>query len=584
VKPGVERTVALDALRATNRRLFPIWQSSYQDEKATWGMLDLRTRVVGDIGSTLFFVLAAVGLVLLIASANAINLLVARGLHRSRELAIRGALGASRARLLQHVVVEAGALAAGAAIVGVAVASLCLQLVRAYGGDYIPRIDEVRLSGGALAWLAALASISGVTIGIIPALQGSGSRLRVSEALQSSGRSSTDAPTARRVHRTLVAAEFALATPLLITAVLVLTSLVRLTEVPVGIETGRVLTAAISLPGARYAREEDRAAFWRRALERVSALPGVTGAALTDSRPPSQSGNQNNFDLEDRPAANGQSQPVCTWIAASPEFFKTVGLKLVRGRLLDEFSLRDDVVVVDEAWGRRFFPGQEVLGRRFRSGGCTTCPWTTVVGVVSDVKWHGLDSVEDGTVYWPFVDFPTGYFVLKTASEPSFVASSLRQTVKELDPGLALSDVATGDELLSETLAQPRYLSVLVGVFALTALVLSIVGIYGIMTHFVQQHARDIGIRLALGGEPSRVRRMIVFTGVRLVAIGVIVGVAAAVLASRFIGSQLVGVSPTDLGTMVAVPTALVAAAILACLVPARRAARLDPAEMLREN
>jgi putative ABC transport system permease protein len=581
-RPDVSRAAALETLRATNARLFPIWRSSYQDEKATWGMLDLKERVVGDVGSRLFLVLAAVACVLLIACANAVNLLIARGLHRTRELAIRGALGASRGRLLQHVLVESGTLTVGAAIAGVLVAALSLQLVTIYGADYIPRIDEIRLSGGALVWLACLAAASGLILGLVPALYSA--RTPAEQALRTASRSATDGPAARHVRRALVAAQFALATPLLVAAALVLTSLDRLNHVPVGISTDRVLTAAVSLPGAPYPRESDRAAFWKRALERLAALPGVEAAAIADSRPPAESGQQNNFDLEDHPTPTGQNQPICTWVGVTPEFFKTVGLPLERGRLLDEYSLRDDVVVVDRAWANRFFPGKEVIGRRFRNGGCTTCPWTTVVGLVGNVKWAGLDAPEDGTVYFPFVDLRTAFFVLKTTREPSSLASSLRQAVRELDAGLAVASIATGNELVSESLSTPRYLSVLIGIFAVAALVLSVIGIYGVMAYFVQQHTRDIGIRLALGGEPSRVRRMVVLHGMRLVIAGVLVGVGVALVSSRLIGTLLFGVSSTDVRTMAGVPAMLVAIAIVACLVPAQRAARLDPADMLREG
>jgi putative ABC transport system permease protein len=582
VRPGTSRSAALHALHATNARLFPIWRSSYQDQKATWGMLDLKERVVGDVGPTLAVVFAAVGCVLLMACANAVNLLIARGLHRSRELAIRGALGASRGRLLQHVLVEAGALTVAAALVAIGVAVGSLQLVTIYGADYIPRIEEVRLAGAALAWLAGLSLVSGAFIGLVPALHTS--RLRVDDALRASGRSTTDGPAARRVRRALVAAEFALATPLLVAAVLVLASLDQLTRVSVGIDTARILTAAVSLPGSRYARDADREAFWKRALQRLAALPGVDAAALADSRPPEESGQQNNFDLEDHPTPPGQSQPVCTWVGVSPEFFGTVGLPRERGRLLDDRSLRDDVVVVDRAWADRFFPGQEVLGRRFHNGGCTTCPWTTVVGVVGNVKWTGLEAPEDGTVYFPFVDFPNAFFVLRTTGHPSSLTLSLRQAVKALDPGLALSNVATGDELVSETLATPSYLSVLIGVFAFAALILSVVGIYGVMAYFVQQHTRDIGIRLALGGDPARVRRMVVLQGLRLVAVGVTAGVGAALVGSRLMATLLFAVSPTDLRTMIGVPVALLAVATMACLLPAQRAASVDPAEILRES
>jgi putative ABC transport system permease protein len=582
LRPDVSRTVALQALRATNARLFPIWRWSYQDEKATWGMLDLKERLVGNVSSTLMLVLAAVGCVLLIACANAVNLLIARGLYRTRELAIRGALGASRGRLLQHVLVEAAMLSAGAALIGLIVAAISLQLLTAYGTQYIPRIDEVQLSGATLLYLMGLALASGVVIGILPAFRSS--QLHVDHALRAGGRSASDGPAARRVRRALVAAEFALATPLLVAAALVLTSLDRLNRVPVGIDSSHLFTASASLPGPRYRQDSDRQAFWQRAMQRLAALPGVESTALADGRPPNQSGNRNNFDLEDHPTPRGQNQPICTWVAVSPEFFKTVGLRLERGRLLDEFSLRDDVVVVDRAWANRFFPGEEVLGRRFRSGGCTSCPWTTIVGVVSNVKWMGLDAPEDGTVYSPFVDFPTAYFVLRTSGNPLSVSLSVQQALRELDPGLALSNIASGDELIADALATPRYLTLIIGMFAVTALVLSIVGIYGVMAYFVQQHARDIGIRIALGGEPARVRRMVVLHGMGFVVVGVAVGIGAALAASRLISTVLFGVSATDLRTMIGVPAALVTVAIIACLVPAQRAAAIDPAAILRES
>ncbi len=241
-------------------------------------------------------------------------------------------------------------------------------------------------------------------------------------------------------------------------------------------------------------------------------------------------------------------------------------------------------MVVDRAWADRFFPGQEVLGRRFRSGGCTSCNWTTVVGVVGNVKWAGLEAPEDGTVYYPLVDLPNAYVVLRTTGDPVSLSLSLQQAVKELDPGLALSNISTGSELVSDALATPRYLSVLIATVALVALGLSIVGIYGVMACFVQQHTRDIGIRLALGGEPARVRRMILLQGLRLVLGGVAVGIGAALLTNRLMGTILFGVSPTDFRTMVGVPVVLMMVAMAACLIPARRAAAVDPAEILRES
>jgi putative ABC transport system permease protein len=582
LRPDVSRAAALETLHATDARLFPLWQSSYQDKKATWGMKDLKTQAMGDAATPLLVVLAAVACVLLIACANAVNLLVARALDRGRELAIRGALGASRGRLLQQLLAETSALTLFAAAVGVAVAVAGIEVVRAYGGDYLPRVDEVHFGIVEAACLGLLAAISGVVIGLVPAIHSS--RLRIGGALAAGGRSASDAPAARRLRRVLVAAEFALATPLIVAAVLVGASLNRLSTVDVGIDPGRLLTGNISLPAVRYPEQDGRQAFWDRAIERVRSLPGVEAAALADSRPPNEAGNQNNFDLEDHPALPGRNQPICTWVGVSPEFFATVGLRLERGRLLDTHSADDNVVVVDRAWADRFFPGEEVLGRRFKEGGCTTCDWTVVVGVVGNVKWAGLDAREDGTVYAPLVGPSSAFLVVRTAGAPATLAPSLRQAVRSLDTQLALSGVMTGIDLVSDSLSQPRYLTVVIGMFAVTALVLAIIGVYGVMAHFVQQHARDIGIRLALGGDPARVRRMVVGQGLTFVGAGVVAGIAAALLASRLLAALLFGVSATDIRTIVGVPAALTLVAIVACSIPARRAARVDPAQILRES
>ncbi len=582
LRPDVSREAATTALRATNARLFPIWRSTYQDEKATWGIQDLKSRVIGEIGSTLFLVLAAVGCVLLIACANAVNLLVARALTRNREIAIRGALGASRGRIALHLVAEATVLTLGASLVGLGVAYGAIQLVTAYGASYIPRTSEVQLSGFSLLWLVGLSIASGLIIGVIPALQNL--RLRMDEALRSSSRGATDGPTTRRLRRVLVAGEFALATPLIIAAVLLLASLDQLSRVPVGVDIERTLSASIILSGPRYAEDGSRAEFWKRALERVAALPGVSAAALADSRPPIESGNSNNFDLEDKPTPPGQNQPICTWVAASPNFFKSVGMRLERGRVFDERVIEPDSIIVDRAWANRFFPGEEVVGRRLKGGGCTTCPWAVVIGVVSDVKWQGLDASADGTVYTRFDQPQNGFFIVRTAADPSSLTRALESAVKEIDPGLPLTNIATGEQLVANSLVTPRYLSLLLGMFALTALVLSVVGIYGVMAHFVQQHTRDIGIRLALGGDPSSMRRFVIAQGLRLVVAGVVVGVGASFLTTRLMTAELFGVSPTDPRMLAGVPAALVAVAIVACLIPARRAARLDPAQTLRDS
>jgi predicted permease len=587
LRSDVSPADAAAALHATNRRLFPIWKSSYQDERATWNLLPLHEVVVGDIGTTLAIVLGAVGLVLLIACANAVNLLIARSLARAQELAIRSALGASRARLLRQLLIDAGLLAAAAAVVGLAIALLVLELVRTYGVNYIPRTSELDLSPAAIGAMLVLAAGSGLIIflgglgSLSHALGRSAARL--DDALRTT-RGSTDRPGAQRLRRVLVAAQFALATPLIVASVLVIASLERLSAVDVGFDMSPLYTAQVSLPTARYATGDVRRAFWERALERLSRVPGARAVALADSRPPIEAGNLNNFDLEDRPTPPGENQPICTWVAATPGFFEAVGLKLERGRLLDDRSGDENVVVVDRGWANRFFPGQEVIGRRFRGGGCTTCPWATVVGLVGTVKWQGLDAPDDGTVYYQFVDMPSSYVVVRAAGDPLALSPSVRQAFRELDPGLAMANVASGTELLSTSITQPRYLTVVISVFSIAALTLSLIGIYGVMSYSVEQRRREIGIRLALGGRPDKVRRMLVTQGVQFVVIGIAAGIAAAFATSQWLSSVLFEISATDLRAVVGAAIGLVALAALAALIPARRAARIDPSLLLRDG
>jgi putative ABC transport system permease protein len=578
LRPGVTQTSALEELRAINRRTF-------QDADASFGLRDLKSRAVGDVTATLVFVLAAVGCVLLIACVNAVNLLLARAMRRERELTIRAALGATRWRILQYLAAETALLTIGAAPLGLAIAAGALELIRVYGGDYIPRVDEIGLGGPAITWLALLSLGSAIVIGVVPAIHSA--RLAGHRQLPSGGRSVTDSPAARRLRRILVGAEFAIATPLIVAAVLVLTTLERLRDVPVGVDTSRVLTASIALPQAAYPDAAAMRGFWTRALERLARIPGVEAVSFADSRPPRDVEQENDINLEDHPTPQGKSQPTSPWVGVTAGLFKTVGLKLQEGRLLDDRDFQPnapDVVVVDRAWAARFFPNTTVIGRRFHSGGCNTCDWTTVVGVVGTVKYLGLDAPDQGTVYWPLRDADRNRYVLLRSTRPAALMEPLRQAFRELDPSLALTGIATVDQLVTDSLAKPQYLSVLVATFGATALALSLVGIYGVLTYFVQQHRRDIGIRLALGGDPFHVGRRVVGDGLAIVMAGVAFGLGTTFLMTRIISSALFGVSATDPLTLVLVPGFLLLAAMTACLIPAWRAAGVDPAEVLRET
>jgi len=595
LRNGSERSAAAGELRAINRRIFPLWQVSYQDQKASWALMDLRTHLVGDVRTVAGLALAAVGLVLLIACANASNLLIARVTSRRRELAVRTALGASRGRVIRHLLAESSLLATGAAAVGIALASAGIGLLRSVGADYFPRTQEITLDGPVLWLLAASTAAGGLLFGLVPAVHGTGGP--VDESLRSFGRSSTGSIAVRRLRRLLVAGQFAIATPLLVVAGLLLASLNELGRVDLGFDIRNLLSGTILLPAAQYPDAGRVAAFWDEIQRRVEALPGVSGVTFADGRPPNEVNNFNNFDLEDSPTPPGQSQPVTPWVSVTPEYFRLLGLTLVQGRLFDEHDgLGPDVevVVVDRAWAKRFFPNGGAIGRRFKEGGCTRCPWTTVVGVVSEVKYAGLDKPDQGTVYSPMAgrgarpsEQATSrfrYLVLRTAIDPLTVLPTVRQVVRELDPSLPFSSVATEEELVARSLQRPRSLSILVGGFATVALLLSIVGVYGVMAHYVQQHSKDIGIRLALGGSPADVLRLVVGQGMRIVSSGVGVGLLTALILTRLMSSLLFGIGAADAFTFVAVTILLLAVALVACSVPARRAIAVQPAAVLRNE
>ncbi|HVR71140.1 MAG TPA: ABC transporter permease [Vicinamibacteria bacterium] len=585
LRPGVDPSAAASELRAINRRLFPIWRASYQDEKATWSLMDLKARLVGDVHTTAGLALAAVALVWLIACANASNLLVARVTSRRSELAVRAALGASRGRVVRHLLVESGLLAVGAAVIGWAFASIGIELMQGAGASYFPRTQEIRFDGPVLWVLAAATLVSGSIFGLVPALYGTGGA--IDESLRSGGRSATGSLSVRRFRQVLVGGQFAIATPLLVVAGLLLVSLAELREVDLGFDGRNMITGSLRLPAALYETPARVTTYWVELTHRLEALPGVSGVAFADSRPPSSAFNINNFDLEDLPTAAGGSQPATPWVAVTPEYFRVLGLPLLEGRFLDE---RDgqrpalESVVVDRAWAERFFPGRSALGKRFKEGGCTECPWTTVVGVVGDVKYVGLDQPDQGTVYAPLAGQLSRFVVLRTKGDPLTMLPSVRRLARELDPTVPLTSVATIDELVAQSLEAPRSLSALVAGLALVALVLSVVGIYGVMAYYVQQHAKDISIRVALGGSSARVLWLVIGRSMTVVLGGVVAGLLAAFASTRLLSSLLFNVGAADAATFLAVSLFLLAVALVACFVPARRAASLQPAAILRNE
>jgi putative ABC transport system permease protein len=587
LRPGATPSAAAAELRAIDKRIFPLWKSSYQDDKATWSMIDLKSHVVHDVSSKVAgLALAAVGLVWLIACANASSLLIARVTGRRHELAVRVALGASRGRIVRYLLAESAVLAAGSVAVGVALARAGVDLLRSVGGSYLPRAQEIALDGTALWVLAGLTLASLALFGLVPALHGAGGP--VGDSLRSSGRGSTGSVTVRRLRRVLVGTQFAVTTPLLVVAALLLASLNELKRVDLGFDSRNLVVGSIRLPLAQYQEPGRVIAFWKELERRIAALPGVKGVAFADGNPPNNVSNINNFDLEDLPTEPGKSQPATPWVEVTPEYFGVMGLKLLEGRLLEERDgLKDNLedVVVDRAWSRRFFPNGGALGKRFHEGGCTSCPWTTVVGIVSNVKYVGLDTPDQGTVYWP-KSGPDGsrQIIVRTKTDPSGVIPSIRQRLRELEPGAPLSGVATVDTLVEESLDQPRSLAILVGAFALTGLSLAVFGIYGVMAYFVQQQSKDISIRMALGSTIPGALRLLVGNGMKLVALGVAAGLLASLALTRLTASLLFDVRPADPLVLSCVGALLLFVAVCACLIPAIRGTRVAPAALLRNE
>ena len=590
VARGTDLAVATDELRAINRRIFPLWQSSYQDQKATWAAMDLKKFVIGDVGPTLTIVQGAVAFVLLIACTNAANLMIARATRRRRELSVRSALGASHRRLIQHLMSEGALLALGGAIVGLGVALVGISLLRTAGVAFIPRSAEIGVSRPVLVFLATVTAAAVLLFGLIPSLHGAAFRF---DGIRSGGRSTTDAAGPRRLRQALVVAEFAVATPLLVAAGLLIASLARLQRVDLGFDRRNVLTGAILLPRAQYPDSGRILAFWDETKARIEALPGVKGVAFSDERPATDVGNVNNFDFEDDPTPPGESQPTSPWVSVSPEYFGVMGIPLQRGRLFDQQDGQGDpVVIVDRTWASRFSPGRDPVGRRIREGGCTDCA-NTIIGVVGDVKYGELDEPDQGTVYWPVAERPSDqpieqltmrfrFLVVRTSGDPGAMLPFIRRIIHDLDPSLPLTEVATIDDLMNESLQVPRYLSLLVGSFAGVALLLSAIGIYGVMAYFVEQHTKDIGIRIALGGAPALVSRMVVEQGMRVVFVGIVLGFAGALMLSRLLSSILFEVGPTDPRILLGVSGVILGVALIGCLLPARRAAAVDPSTTLR--
>jgi putative ABC transport system permease protein len=584
-RPGAGPAEVQGALRSITRQI----KEWFPDSSADWRLdaAPLKDELVGDARPALLVLLGAVALVLLIATANIANLLLARATARRREMAIRAALGAGRFRLARQLVTESLILAGVGGLFGIILSLWGTDLLVQVGPRNLPRLYEVGIDLRVLLYTAAVTILSGILFGLAPAIRAS--RPGLATTLQAGARGTTD-HAGRRLRSLLVVTEFALAVMLLCGAGLLIRSFLRLQQVSPGFDAGGILTASVSLPQARYPGGAERSAFFRGLLERASSLPGVQAAAISMALPPDLLVMTNPYTIEGRPLPPGSQPPAVAQLLIGGDYFHALGVPLLRGRAFTEADVAGapEVIIINQTMAKTLFPGEDPIGRRLQLGDPDPeSPWVTIVGIAGDVKYTGLDKAPEPTMYTPYEQnlwWPTMFLVVRSSVDPAGLARAVRSQVAGLDPLLPLARVRTMDELLGQSVAEPRFRTTLLGIFAATALLLAAVGIYGVLSYTVGQRTQEIGIRMALGARRRDVLALVLGQGMALAGIGVAIGLAAALALSRVLAGLLFGVSPADPATFGAVSLVMVAAALLACYVPARRATRVDPMVALRSE
>jgi predicted permease len=583
--------VTLDAVRReladVSQRLLTQWTSDFQDRNARLTPYSLREVILGDGARTMGVFVAAVLLVLLIAVANVASLTLVRATGRWRELSLRAALGATRVRLVRLVMIESITLAAAGAAVGLGLGAAGLRLLIAIG-PFVPRLDGARLDARAVAFAILVSLVAGIVVGAYPLLL----LLRHDPGASLSGGARTvgEGPRSHALRGAFVIGEFALALPLLAVTGLLLNSFLRLQRVPPGFDGERVTTVNVSLPAGRYPDDSALANFWNRLLPTIEQSGNVAAIGLGDALPPiaQQTFNQNNFDLVDHPVGEGASQPVSDWITVTRGYFATLKIPLLDGRLFTpgDTGNAPPVVLVSRTWANHYFPGEQAIGRQLIEGGCNECPRTTIVGVVGDVRYDGLHAPGEA-MYAPMEEGNWGrnvHLFVRGQGPGSDALATVRAAVLAADPGVSLDRVQTMADVVGESITAPRHLVTLLAGFAVAAVALAAIGIFGLLSYTVAARHREIGVRMALGADQRAVVRMIVGGGLWYAGIGAAVGLIIALVGTRLLAETLFGVSPTDPATFVAVTLAMLGVALIACWLPARRAAATDPVRALRSD
>lgn len=559
----------------------------------------LREDLVGGYRRALVLLMGAVGCVLLIGCVNVANLLLARGASRHKEIAIRVALGATRARVTRQLIADGLALAALGGAAGLLLSAWIMDLVPAITAVDIPLIETARLDWTAFALCAAISVAAGLAAGVAPALASS----RIRPAGLGGGRRASDDASRQRLRSMLVASEVALTLVLLVGAGLMIASFAKLVSTDPGFRTKGVLVVPVDLPAARYAGAADRRTFYDRLLERLRAIPGVEAAGAVSNLPLGGSDNWMQFTLAGRPAPEPGHENFAAFRMTTPDYFRALGIPLTRGRFFTPGDARmavplirwfpqqpqppgfdrpqaAPVAIVSETAARRFWPGEDPIGRQIR---VLFSPDITIVGTVGDIKHNGLDAPASPHIYLAHSQEPWGSVsvVVRTSGADLALAPALRAEVHALDPGLPVT-VRTMDDVVGASVGQPRFYALMIGLFGAVALALAVVGIFGVVSYVTAGRTREIGVRVALGARPREIHRLVIGQGMRPIAAGIAAGIGAALLATRQISSLLFGVTPADPLTFATVVLLLTAVGLTACWLPARRVSRVDPVTALR--
>jgi putative ABC transport system permease protein len=579
LKPGVTVGQATAEMDEIQQRLEQRYPNFYIGSNVK--LVPLSEQVVGTARRPVLVLWGAVAFVLLIGCANIANLLLSRSTSRAKEIAVRAALGAGRARIVRQLLTESLVLSFAGGIAGVLLAAWGVRILSTIVPANFPRRDEIALDGWVLGFTLLISLLTGLIFGLAPALQST--KMDLTKALNAGGRSSAAGGGRHRLRSLLVIVETALALVLLIGAALMIQSFLRLEHVNPGFKTDHVLTMELSLPANSYPRPQ-RSTFFQQLVERTKALPAVQAVAAARQLPLSGDNMNFAFDIEGHPFPPGKSPGAdCRFVTA--DYFRALGIPLISGRLLSDSdgAQASPVLLINESMAHRYFPNEDPIGNRLVLG--INHFTGQIVGVIGDVKHVGLDAETNDEIYAAYSQAPFWTdmtLLVRTTGEPMSIAGSMRNEIAALDRQVPIGKVRTMETITAESVAQPRFRTLLLGLFGVAALLLASVGIYGVMSYAVTQRTHEIGIRMALGAQFGDVRRLVIGNGMTLALVGVAIGLAGSFALTRLMASLLFGVTATDAATFVAVSGGLSAVALLACYIPARRATKVDPLVALR--